>query len=88
MINASLKELRKSDFIPFQENSDLPFAMTGHLQLNVVDSNLPTTLSSRVIEGIIRDEMQFQGLLISDGLFMDALPDTVPERVHASLKAG
>ena len=32
--------------------------------------------------------MQFQGLLISDCLFMDALPDTVPERVQASLKAG
>ncbi len=88
VIDASLKELRKSDFIPFQENSDLPFAMTGHVQLNVVDPNHPTTLSSKVIEGIIRDEMQFQGLLISDCLFMDALPDTVPERVQASLKAG
>ena len=88
VLDHSLEELRKSDFIPFEKNADLPWAMTGHVQYNAIDSTYPATLSSKLIHDFIRTEMQFQGLLISDCLFMEALPSDVPKRVQTCLDAG
>jgi beta-N-acetylhexosaminidase len=88
IVEQSFEELRDQDFIPFKQNADLPWAMTGHVQYDAMDPSNPATLSPQVIQDLIRNEMNFQGLLISDCLFMEALPSDVPERVKKCLKSG
>tara|TARA_R110002124_G_scaffold287365_1_gene474232 strand:+ start:166907 stop:167827 length:921 start_codon:yes stop_codon:yes gene_type:complete len=70
-IDASLAELRRSDFIPFQ-HVKAPWGMIAHVILTAVDT-LPVTLSPTAIGDIIRGEIGFEGILISDDLSMKAL---------------
>lgn len=72
-IDTELTDLKKRDFIPFVSLNDSPAAMTGHLLLDKIDSRKPVTISSRIIENVIRKYIGFQGLLISDDISMAAL---------------
>jgi len=95
VVNASLNELIKTDFYPFQKLSSAPFApalwgMVAHIIYTAIDAELPSTLSKTVINDIIRKEIGFDGLLFSDDLDMKALEKygTIPERANLSLQAG
>ena len=84
-------QLSETDFLPFQRLSDIPLAMTAHVTYADVDSVLPATLSATVIEDVIRTELGFNGLLISDDISMHALESVCPEigaRTFAALRAG
>ena len=72
-IDTELTELKKRDFIPFVRLNDSAAAMTGHLRLDKIDSRKPVTISSHVIDSVIRKYIGFQGLLISDDISMAAL---------------
>ena len=65
------------ELFPFQILSQQGVAamMIAHLQVPALDStaNLPTTLSTPVVEGILRDQMGFEGLIITDGLGMQGV---------------
>jgi len=86
VITASLKELEK-DFYPFQQLSDAPAGMTGHVVIEAVD-RLPATQSAKVIKDIIRGLIGFDGLLISDAIDMKALSGTPAEKASTTLAAG
>lgn len=86
-VTASDAELA-SDLAPFRALHDAPIGMTGHLVFNAWDSANPATLSSFVIEEIIRSRIGFTGLLLSDDLDMEALSGTVPERAARAIAAG
>jgi len=86
-VDASLDELRAVDFAPFRALADLPMAMTAHLVFSAVDPGLPATQSPKMID-LIRDEIGFQGLLMSDDLNMQALKGSLADRTRASLAAG
>jgi beta-glucosidase len=47
--------------------------MTAHLQLDALDSERPATLSQPVLSGLLRQELGFGGLVITDALVMDAI---------------
>ncbi len=78
----------ESDLAPFRALNDAPSGMTGHLKFTVWDSDNPATQSPFIVEQIIRGKIDFDGLLITDDLDMEALSGTVPERAEKSVAAG
>lgn len=85
-VTASRETLRASDFAPFRALADLPFAMTAHLVFTAFDSR-PATLSPVMIREI-REEIGFQGVLMTDDLNMEALSGTLAGRTRAAIDAG
>lgn len=78
-----------ADFAPFRALAapDL-WAMTAHILYPALDPAHCATLSSSIIQGVIRGEMGFTGFLISDDLAMRALSGTPGELAAAALAAG
>jgi beta-N-acetylhexosaminidase len=87
-VKASRADLAARDFIPFRALSGMPAAMTAHVTFEAIDSNLPASVSPVVIGDVIRDEIGFGGLLMSDDISMGALSGRVGDRVRAVLAAG
>lgn len=77
-----------ADFLPFVRNRNLPWAMTAHVIYAQYDAEFPATVSAKVIRDIIRGEIGFLGVLVSDDLAMQALSGTPAERALAALAAG
>jgi len=88
IISETIEELDRSDFVPFKALSHLPWGMTAHALIKAVDSEHPATLSSKVIDQIVRQRIGFKGILITDDLSMNALTGAVADRVAGSLAAG
>ena len=76
-VDTPLTTLRSREFLPFQEGfaAGCELVMTAHLIAQCVDSELPATLSARMLKGILREELGFTGLIISDDLEMKAITD-------------
>ena len=85
--DAPLEELRASDFVPFRALRDLPMGMTGHVVYSGIDAERPATQSKTVIE-LVRTEIGFDGLLMSDDLSMCALKGGMRDRTRRSIDAG
>ena len=93
VVSNDLATLRASDFEPFKALctnglQDLCFAMTAHVVYRAIDSAHPATTSQAVIADIIRGEIGFRGLLMSDDLGMKALSGPFDARAEAALAAG
>lgn len=88
VVEASLDALRATDFPPFEVLSDMPLAMTAHVLYRALDPRRPATTSRRVIEGLLRGELGFSGLIMSDDLSMQALEGDMTLRARRSLAAG
>lgn len=84
---APLAELRDVDFAPFKALADLPLGMTGHLVIPEVDAARPVTVSPAGI-ALIREEIGFDGLLMTDDLSMEALGGTPADRAARARAAG
>ncbi len=76
------------DMAPFRTLNWAPAAMTAHIVYTAWDADRPASLSPRVIEGIIRQEIGFDGLLMSDDLDMKALNGPADELAEAVVAAG
>jgi beta-N-acetylhexosaminidase len=87
-VTATIEELSASDFVPFRSLSHCPMAMTAHVVYDAVDPQRPATTSPKAIRDIIRGEIGFEGLLLSDDLSMNALKGTLAVRARAALFAG
>jgi beta-N-acetylhexosaminidase len=87
VVDLGLDDLRAVDFAPFRALADLPLAMTAHLVFSALDPGLPATQSPTMIR-LIREEIGFQGLLMTDDLNMQALKGTLADRTARSLAAG
>ncbi len=85
-VDCAKNDLQDVDFTPFRELSDLPMAMTAHVVYAALDEQ-PATLSPAVI-GAIRDEIGFDGLLMTDDISMKALSGDLATRARAALAAG
>lgn len=81
-------ELSRTDFAPFKALNDQALGMSAHVIFESIDPSLPATLSHKVISEIIRGEIGFQGLLMTDDLNMKALEGTVASRASRALNAG
>jgi beta-N-acetylhexosaminidase len=85
-VNSTLDELRKGDFAPFRALNDLPLGMTAHLVYDQIDAR-PATLSPKVMRHI-REDIGFDGLIMTDDLKMKALQGSLPDLSRQALAAG
>jgi beta-N-acetylhexosaminidase len=89
-IMAARRDLAASDWRPFRALSSSGAAlMVGHVVLNDIDPTTPASLSGAVIQGVLRQEWGFQGLIVTDDLNMGAVYRLgVGQAACAALKAG
>jgi beta-N-acetylhexosaminidase len=88
VINASRAELEMDDFVPFQLLKDLPLGMNSHAIFTALDEAHPASLSPIINQDIIRGELGFDGLLLSDDICMNALKGTPDDIARRALDAG
>ena len=86
-VKLNLKQLNKVDFSPFKMNSS-KFAMTAHILYEKIDNANVATFSNKIIEDIIRKQIAFKGILISDDISMKALKFDLITNAKKSLSAG
>lgn len=86
-VDVSFKELKESDFVPFKILRNQKFAMTAHILYTAIDSTNCATTSKSVIS-VIRDEIGFKNILMSDDISMKALGGSFSSRTTSILNAG
>jgi beta-N-acetylhexosaminidase len=87
VIDTKFEELDKTDFVPFKELKNMPFAMTAHIKYTDIDPKNPATTSKIVID-MIREHIGFKNILMTDDISMEALQGSMKERCEKSIKAG
>jgi beta-N-acetylhexosaminidase len=87
VVDASLEELRNCDFIPFRNLRDQKFAMTAHILYSAIDKVNCATTSKTAIK-LIREEIGFENILMSDDVSMKALKGSFAEKTKSILDAG
>lgn len=88
VVDAPREALRARDFAPFRALADLPMAMSAHVVFTAIDAERPATQSPTVIRDIIRGEIGFDGLLMTDDMSMHALTGPFRARAEAAFAAG
>jgi beta-N-acetylhexosaminidase len=88
VVDAPFEALAARDFVPFRANADMPMAMTAHVVFAALDPDHPATTSRSVIRQVVRGEIGFDGLLLSDDLSMKALSGDFESRARDALAAG
>jgi beta-N-acetylhexosaminidase len=78
--------------VPFRAAiaADVAFIMTAHLLVPSLDEENPATLSRRIVTGLLREELGYQGVIVSDDLEMKAIANawTVPDAAVKAVAAG
>ncbi len=80
-------ELDRVDFAAFKPLIDLPMGMSAHIIYEAIDPHLPATLSPVMMQ-IIRVDIGFKGLLMTDDISMGALGGSLAGRCHSARAAG
>jgi beta-N-acetylhexosaminidase len=84
--------IRRVECVPFREaiRTNVAFIMTAHVLVPSFDEARPATLSPRIVQALLRDELKFQGVILSDDLEMKAIAKTytVPDAAVAAIAAG
>ena len=88
VVEASWAELSERDFRPFKALADEKMAMSAHVVFAAIDRDNPATTSARVVSEVIRAEIGFDGLLMSDDVSMKALSGDFAARARAIFGAG
>ena len=87
VVRAAVEEMMDTDFLPFIRLKGSPWAMVAHLIFTQIDPDLPASISPLVCD-LIRTTLDYDGVLVTDCLTMDALSGSWDERVTAALDAG
>jgi len=91
-VDDTLESLRNREFRPFVKafKSGCRFVMTAHIVNPNLDPKFPATLSKATLEGVLRDEMRYTGLVVSDDMEMKAVTDHfgVEEAPRLAIEAG
>ncbi len=86
VVDAPYEELSALDFAPFRQLNHMAMGMTAHIVFPCIDDQ-PATVSAPAMK-MIRDEIGFQGLIMTDDISMEALSGDVVTRSCAALQAG
>ena len=75
VVNHDFERLQALELVPFERAiaSGVDSVMTAHLQLPKLDPNYPATLSPAALNGLLRRDMGFDGLIVTDALVMGAI---------------
>lgn len=92
-VNKTLAQLRETELIPFQAqiNAGTEMMMTAHISLPKINGdNTPATMSSKILQGLLRKELGFSGVIITDSLSMGAVTQnyTSAEAAVRAVQAG
>ena len=87
-VHAPEEVLETEDFRPFLALRREAMMLTAHVLYTAIDPRLPGTLSPTILRGIIRDKWNYDGLIVTDDINMNALGGTLEERSRAALAAG
>ena len=92
-MNRSLATLNAVDLVPYRTLIDegiVPMVMVTHILNPQLDPNLPTSLSPNVVTGILRKQLNFNGVIISDTLWMGGISNTysLAQAAVLAVKAG
>ena len=91
-VSLSYDKLRKTHLLPFIEaiKVNVPLIMTSHILFKNIDKDFPVTLSSKFLKEILRKDLNFSGLIISDDLEMKAISEnfSLKDRIYLALRAG
>lgn len=86
-VRATAAEL-DADLAPFRTLNTAPLGMTGHIVFTAWDETHPATLSQTIVQNIIRGDIGFDGLLLTDDIDMKALSGPIAQRSAYALAAG
>ena len=92
-MNRSLATLNAVDFVPYRtmiNEGIVPMVMVTHILNPQLDPKLPTSLSPNVVTGLLRKQLNFKGVIISDTLWMGGISNTysLPQAAVLAIKAG
>ncbi|MGH7230557.1 MAG: beta-N-acetylhexosaminidase [Nitrospiraceae bacterium] len=92
IVHASAERLRKLELVPFRHAIDngLTTIMTAHVMYPSLDPQFPATLSPAILTALLRDELRFDGVIVTDDLEMRAIIDHygIAEAVVLAFQAG
>ncbi len=88
----TLEELEACDLIPFVSaiEAGTPMIMVGHMTMTEIDSENPASLSESIITGILREQLGYEGIVITDAMNMGAITEvyTAGEAAVKAIAAG
>lgn len=92
-VDNDLNRLRKVEFVPFKSGikAGADFVMISHISISRVTENTePASLSKAVLQTLLRDEMGFEGIAITDAMDMEAITKeySAAEAAVAAVRAG
>ncbi|MCK1997268.1 beta-N-acetylhexosaminidase [Psychrobacillus psychrodurans] len=92
IIQKSLEELQALELIPFkhavEQGADV--VMVGHILLPKIDSTYPASISERIITDVLREQLGYEGIIITDDMTMKAILNNleIGESAVSAVKAG
>ena len=73
-VDKPLAELEQFEFAPFRRASGhAPAMMTAHIVYPALDPQFPATMSRRILTGLLREQWQYRGVVITDAMDMHAI---------------
>src|SRR5215467_2932503 len=92
-MNRNVATLNAVDFVPYRTmiaEGIVPMVMVTHILNPQLDPKLPTSLSANVVTNLLRDYLKFQGVIISDTLWMGGISNTysLPQAAVLAVQAG
>ena len=78
-LDKSLEELMQTELVPFQKavENGVSFVMVGHISVpQVVGDNTPASLSQMMVSNVLREQLGYQGIVITDAMNMGAVTGT------------
>ncbi len=92
ILNMSKERMWQVELVPFKAAIDFGVAaiMTGHSVYPAIDDQYPTTLSEKILTGLLRNELGFKGVIVSDAIGMAAILKKwpLPQACAMAIKAG
>lgn len=86
-VRSNRNALKLRDFAPFKQLNNIAMGMTAHIVFADIDAQNPATTSPKMMT-MIREDIGFKGLIMSDDISMEALSGSIGERAAASIAAG
>ena len=91
IVEKDIPELEHCELFPFLQNIDIArIVMTAHVMFPAFDEELPATMSHNILHGILREKLQYEGIIVSDDMEMKAVRGRWPLEIQLdhSCKAG
>lgn len=91
-VDKTMEELKNFELIPFIAaiDKDIDMIMVAHILYSNIDQDHPATMSSKIIEGLLRDELGYEGVVVSDDMTMGAIVEnyTLEDGTLSFIKSG